>query len=55
MGTSYLDHGGGGGAGLHDRSVVEDSSSIKTQRVEQDASSLMKTELISGSHGLSNS
>ena len=55
MGTSCRDHGGGGGAGLHDGSAVEDSSSIKAQRVERGASFLLKTELISGSHRLSNS
>ena len=54
MGTSCRDHGGGG-VGLHDGSVVKDSSPIKAQRVERGASSLLKTELIPGSHGLSNS
>ena len=55
MGTSCRDHRGGGGAGLHDRSVVEDSSTIKEQIVERGASSWLKAELILGSHGLSNS
>ena len=55
MGTSYRDHGGGGGAGLHDGSVVKDSSTIKAQRVERGVSSWLKMELIPGSHGLSNS
>ena len=55
MGTSCQDHGGGGGAGLHDGSAVEDSSAIKAQRVERSASSLLKIELIPVSHGLSNS
>jgi len=47
--------GGGGGAGLRGGSVVKDGSSIKTQIVDRGASFLLKTELIPGSHRMSNS
>jgi len=52
-GISRQDHGGGGGAGLHDGSTVKDDSLIKAQIVDISASFLLK-ELISGSHGMSN-
>ena len=55
MVTSCREHGGEGGASLHDGSTMKDSSAIKAQRVERGASSLLKTELITGSHRLSNS
>ena len=50
-GTSYRD-GGGGGAGLCDGSTVKEGSSIKAPIVDKDTSSLLKTELILGSHGM---
>ena len=49
-GTSRRDYGGGGGAGRRDRSAVQDGSSIKVQRVDRGASSLLKTELTPGSY-----
>jgi len=48
-------HGGGGGAGLRDGLAVKNSSSIKEQIVDRDASSLLKAELISESHKISKS
>ena len=52
-GPSHGD-GGGGGAGLRDESDIKDGSSIKAQIIIRGASSLLKTELISGSHGMFN-
>jgi len=45
--------GGGGGVGLRDGSVVRDGSSNKAPIADRGTSSLLKTELIPGSHGLS--
>ena len=53
--TSHRDHGDRVGAGLHDGSTIKDGSSIKVQIVDRDTSSPLKTELMSGSHGMSNS
>ena len=54
-GASRRDHGVGGEAGFCDRSVVKDGSLIKTQIVDRSTWSLLKTELIPGSYGVSNS
>ena len=51
-GTSRRDHGGGGEAGLCDGLAVEDGRSIKVQIVDRGALSLLKTELVPGSHGV---
>jgi len=53
-GTSHRDHHGGGGGGLCDGSAVKEGSSIKALIVDRGTSSLLKTELIPGSHRMSN-
>ena len=53
--ASHRDQGGGGGAGLCYRSNVKDGSWIKAQLVDRSTSSLLKTELIPGLHGMSSS
>ena len=53
-GTSCWDHGGGGGVGRRDGLAVQYGSSIQAQRVDQGASSLLRTELILGSHRVYN-
>ena len=54
-GTSHRDHDGGGGADLCNESIVKDGNSITAPIADRDASSMLKTELIPGSHGMSNS
>ena len=53
--ASHRDQDGGGGADLYYRSNVKDGSSIKAQLVDRSTSSLLKTELIPGLHGMSSS
>ena len=53
--VSGLSHGGGGGAGIRDGLAVKNSSSIKEQIVDRDTSFLVKTELMPGFHGMTNS
>ena len=53
-GASRQDHSGGGGAGLHDGSTVKDNSFIKAHIIDRGVSSLLKTELILGSHRVCN-
>jgi len=54
-GTSYRDHGGGGGASLCDKLTVKDGRSIKAPIADRGLSSLLKSELIPRFHGMSNS
>ena len=50
---SHRNHGDGGEASLSEGSAVKDGTSIKAPIIDRGASSLLKTELIPGSHGMS--
>jgi len=52
---SHRNHDGGGEAGLRDEPVANDDSSSKAKAATRSESFLLKAELISGSHGTSNS
>jgi len=53
--VSLRNHGGGDGAGLHDKPVANDDSSKKGHTAIKSESSMLRAEPTPGSYGISNS